>query len=534
MTSEYAALVTSTIIVAGAFLFLRLYPLRRLGSQGCDAYYFLLCAEEFRTHRRLPIVLPDLYLLEPKEQWYPPLFSVFCSLFPTGFLKEHFWLINHGLDLLVALFLVAFVGREFGAPLAVATGLIYAANAGLMLEYSNLTSRSLASLLFVGFMFAAYYGAMGSILAIAIAISFGVLLLFSHKMTVQLMWILIPALAVLEWNALWIVPLPASYLVAFAIRPRLLKNILLAHWDIVSFWYRNSHLLGAHQVHESPIYGDRQQTSTAFHRSFDRMNLPYYLKQAIHQNYFILVPVAALPLFSGLAPLDRFLVTWALVVTAWAFVTLYFPPLRCLGLGTQYFKYAQLPTLVATAALLTNSPSPVFWVLILAAAVLTIRQYILASRSLLKRESTTMGTLTKELEGIIEHIRTLNGARVICLPVHIADLVAYHARVPVLWGTHGYGFRKAEPFFPVLKRPIGDFVKQYNLTHLLLDKKFASLSNLKLERSTVAMQKGNFILVELTKDSRRNSINLRESALGSINRGNGLAVGGVSSVVEEV
>ncbi len=37
-----------------------------------------------------------------------------------------------------------------------------------------------------------------------------------------------------------------------------------------------------------------------------------------------------------------------------------------------------------------------------------------------------------------------------------------------------------EPFFPIIRRPLEDFVRQYGLTHLLLDSGYASPEELRL------------------------------------------------------
>ena len=49
-----------------------------------------------------------------------------------------------------------------------------------------------------------------------------------------------------------------------------------------------------------------------------------------------------------------------------------------------------------------------------------------------------------------------------------------------MWGTHNYGFRKAEPFFPVLRKPLEFFVSEYKLSHLLVDSNYVSPEVLKL------------------------------------------------------
>jgi hypothetical protein len=71
----------------------------------------------------------------------------------------------------------------------------------------------------------------------------------------------------------------------------------------------------------------------------------------------------------------------------------------------------------------------------------------------------------------------------------------------VLWGTHGYGFHRVEPLFPVFLRPIGDFVRDYSLTHLLLDRRYATLEELRLPSDEVVEEIGDFILFRFDEGS---------------------------------
>lgn len=56
---------------------------------------------------------------------------------------------------------------------------------------------------------------------------------------------------------------------------------------------------------------------------------------------------------------------------------------------------------------------------------------------------------------------------VMCLPQHWHDAVAYRAERPVLFGGHGYGFRRLEPLFPIIRQPVNEIVKKYDVRYLL-------------------------------------------------------------------
>jgi hypothetical protein len=56
--------------------------------------------------------------------------------------------------------------------------------------------------------------------------------------------------------------------------------------------------------------------------------------------------------------------------------------------------------------------------------------------------------------------------------VLLSEKLVHACRISVLWGTHGYGFKTVEPFFPILKKPLSEFVETYSLTHCIVDERY--------------------------------------------------------------
>ena len=69
----------------------------RKKDQGVDSWYYLSCVREFKKSKKIPIKLPN-YLLDIEEQWYPPGFSIFLSIFPFNLLKKYQSLIGPLID----------------------------------------------------------------------------------------------------------------------------------------------------------------------------------------------------------------------------------------------------------------------------------------------------------------------------------------------------------------------------------------------------------------------------------------------------
>ncbi|MCG8545562.1 MAG: hypothetical protein MJE12_15290, partial [Alphaproteobacteria bacterium] len=145
--TQSAETAIAAAVSAALFLAVRLYPIWPQRKQGCDAFNILLCAEAIRRDRRVPARVPDLFILEDAAQWYPPVFLALCALLPQTWLRRHYWLFHHLVDLGNAALLFAAVALVTGDPwLAGASVLVYAICAGLVREFASLTTRPLGLL----------------------------------------------------------------------------------------------------------------------------------------------------------------------------------------------------------------------------------------------------------------------------------------------------------------------------------------------------------------------------------------------------
>ena len=489
--------VTAAVVAIMGFLALRLYPIWINRFQGCDAYNILLCAESLRQTKRLPIRLPPVYLLEEQEQWYPPGFLILCALLPPEWLKRNYPLLNHLVDLIQ-------VAIVFGAAVAIGQPtvgilavLAYGMMPALIQEYAALNTRPLGTALQGGFLIAVFFSPMHSGAALAAA-ALGVLLFYSHKLSLQQLWFTLPILAAVTGEWRWIGWLVGLYLASALVWPRGFFGILLGHLAIVRFWHRYWPLLGAHAVRQSPIYGDGT-TRTDFYAPRGGSTMLAFAKEALHQNYFAVPALSVAVLKVPLAPSDLFLLGWTVSAYVAAILIHHLPAVRAIGLGRQYIKFGIVPSLLL---LVFNADltSEVFLLLTAAAVMLEIRQYIMVARNLRSNQQTgQIGRVSGDLDRLLDILRATPGCRVMCLPTHLCDLVAYRARIPTYWGTHSHCFdEKLADFFPVLRRSLADYVRADGLTHLLIDHTYVSPKELNLGNSELVDSYGSFDLYRLS------------------------------------
>ena len=484
------AVFISLPFLAALFFLSRLWPIWHQRNQGCDAYYFLMCAEVFHSRRRLPIVLPGLYLLEPAEQWYPPLFPVLIGLLPQHWLKEKFWLVDHLADFVVMLGLFLWTAYNAGLVWAWAVGAVYAFEPNLVSEYRSLTSRPLSVILFLALLMAGKLGANDGWEWTVLAAVIGMLIFYTHKLTMQLLCFLLPFLAWSEAEPSWIFVLGGAYLLAAIFGRGMFVKVLRAHWDIVQFWFRNWPWLGAHQVRHSPVYGTGNPGG--FHEGRGLTLWFLHARRLFIANPWILPAGMTGLLFSDLTSTEVFLLLTVAGIYLWAVATLMIPWLRCLGEGTKYTKYAEPVTLLLCASVMSHTENVWLWLMGFVCLCVQVRHYIQIAMTM-RLTPSPPSVMSQDLLPIIELFMRDPDARVLCLPLHLSDMIAYHSQRPVLWGTHGYGFRNVEPIFPVFRQPIERIIDQYKIKYLLLDTQFADPKEVGLhEGRDLLLQKGRY------------------------------------------
>ncbi|NKC11591.1 MAG: hypothetical protein GKR94_05110 [Gammaproteobacteria bacterium] len=486
------------VVIATAFavfLVLRLWPIWPSRWQGCDAFYILLSAEFLRAQRRLPIRIPRLYMLEGEEQAYPPGFLILCALLPAQWLKRYYWLLNHILDLgsAAALGAAALLTGAHWATAAAAI-MLYALTAANISEFMTLNTRPLGLLMINIFLLSAYLGIDSSSWQ-AVCITLGVVLVFCHKLSMQMLWATMPILSTVTGDWYWVALLLASYGIAFIIWPRGTWRIVYGHWVIVRFWFRNWPLLGAHAVRQSPIYGDAQ-THEHYYADASANAALRFTKDAFHHNYFVIPSVVIVATSTGSDfNFSLFLASWIASAYILGFAVHFIHWLRAIGLGRQYFKFAVLPSLLLTGIHIGPDTPVITWAAIACALVLTVRQYLLLAMASRRHPINTAND--PDLCAAIAMLRRDKDARIMALPVQLGDLIAYRTRRPVYWGTHSDVFdERLEDFFPVLRKPLHYYVED-GVNRLLLDTHYATAQILNLDESTILFRGNRYQVHQL-------------------------------------
>jgi len=475
----------------GVVLGARLIPFVWSRAYGIDNWYWKLYLEEYRRTGRIPVTLP-YYLLEHQEQWYPPLFPWLVGKLPEKVEERAGWLVAPVLDALTGVLIAGYVHFVFGMVAASVTALVYALSPVLEDYNVQLNPRTLGNLLYTALMLLLLQRNLPlPAVVFAAGLLLGLIALL-HKMTLQLtLFSLLLLSPFVGWKTASLVFL-AGLAMAFLLSGGFYWKVLLAHWDIVTFWNRNWRWLNAHQYYDSPLYAHLRSTEyrdARLHREGVRGVL-HHLKLLAGMLPASLCLFAALAIVRGdVFPESRSAFwAWFFAVESFALLTTFVPQLKCLGAGILYQFNAAVPTALLAGMLV----APGFSIWSVGAALCNGMGFLWVLRRLRQKARAGSFSVDANLRETLEKLRELPKGNVLCIPMYLCDAVAYFSRKPIAWGGHSIGFEKLEPIFPIMKIDINVFIKKYSIKYIFLFLPYAeSIKKKILEENFLLIYKNN-------------------------------------------
>lgn len=456
----------------GFAFFLRYFPqFKANGSLGVDHWYWKLYIETYRDKKQFPPVLPQ-YLLE-EHQWYPPLFPLLMARLPESVFDRFGYCVAVLIDLArMVLLMGTIIWLSNGEIVAVSiAGIVYATTPIVVSYNVQLNPRGLGalfldSLIIILISLCVFNGPLW--LWIPVFLLSGLILL-THKMSTQLFWFLClgAGILALDWRFLALVP--GSIAAAMILSRGFYWKILLAHWDVVTFWYRNWPWIGVHPIKESPIYGEKNyETPGKVHKGGLRGAISHLRYLAAYNPWVWIV----FPLFAhhiiyggGSSGISTWIFSWVISTIVFSLLTVFIPAMKCLGVGYLYLYNVSFPAALLWGMVLSRGrPGLGAWFLFAVGflaclgAVLVFYRRVLASK---------VQRVDNEFEEAINYLKNAPPGTVMCFPLQLYDIVAYRTGKDVFYGGHGYGLKLIEPTLPRFLLPVQEFTKRYNIRYLL-------------------------------------------------------------------
>ena len=465
--ADVVSAVACVAIIACA-IWTRALFIRQAAPLRVDHHYWILAAASFCRGDGLRARSDGRFLLEPREQAYPPIFGWLLSHLPQRVLSGTggVWLcqLADAAALCIGVALGVCLGLGWPGLLVLLAATLFAPT--LVAYNTQLNPRSLGNLFLMAKM-ASEVVAVGmagpwSWLFWAIAVAATAAVWLTHKMTTQLMLVLwLPWAVALGSGAAALVVLAGLLLAAVITGPAAMLFQLAAHLDIVRFWSRNWPHLGLNAVAHSPIYGTATaERRGAFHKPGLAGCLWHFRLILGYAPAMSLVPLTLM--WPGTPPAPAWLIVWTVGTLAWAMATSMVPSLKGLGAGSHYIYFGVIPSAL-WLGLAVDQGHPFAVALVAATAVVSSASLVLGWR---QRQSRS-GQVEDGYEDLVARLRTIPTARLAVIPLASADPIAAETPHSVLWGAHGYGFDQLEPIFPRITRPLGETFARYRIHRLV-------------------------------------------------------------------
>jgi hypothetical protein len=446
-------------------------------------------------------------MLEIEEQWYPPLFSGILALIPMGWLKNHGGKICQLIDILHGcIIFLAILWFSDNLIIASLSGLSYFL-AWFPLSYNTqLQPRGLANLFLTVIMVGLwFYVDTHSFYIWAGVLVLSLILIFLHKMTIQMWVVSLLGFGVWAWDWKILLLIPASVLFALVISKGFYIKMMKAHWDIVSFWHENIKYLGSHQYYESALYRKEEFISTAFHQRGWSHQARKLFSLYKYNAFILLLPVLAYhAIHYPQGKLENYLWMWLGLVCLWTLLTTFIPYFQALGGGHYYIYQTFFPLFLLTGlSIKSMSASLQGWLFVAwgIGFVYSVVKWERYCRSVPGQKTLTVGNDLKE---VLDFLKRLTKDGVYCIPFTLPDATAYWTRKKVFWGGHSYGLHgMLKPYFPIMKEDVRGTLKNQPLNYLLFWRGYLnSLKEIGLEAGKdirYLFSKGEYELYEVVK-----------------------------------
>jgi len=171
--------------------------------------------------------------------------------------------------------------------------------------------------------------------------------------------------------------------------------------------------------------------------------------------------------------------------------------LRCIGEGYRYLEMVALPASIIASWLffsLINTQYSLITMLGYAAAFTINFGLILYVHYKIIRDRNR--SVTPEMSEAFKFLnRQKKIFRILCIPHQNTTNVLYHTKHQVFVNADNKGLTEVQSVYPVIKWPLADTIRKYNLNLIFLKESFAKIKELRLKNYREIFRSGDIILV---------------------------------------
>ena len=455
---------------------------------GNDGYYFRLGRKAFLKNKTIKFDLSKHYALEYSIQRYPPLFPLFLSIFSDEFLEKFSWVISPIIDSLLCTTIAAsayILTQNYNSVIVASLFYVFAFSAHN--ETSFLTSRQFAAMLFfMSSLFAVLYITNDNYLFLILSSVVGSLILLSHRFTTQGFFL---AFVIMSFFNYWfLIIILLSIVFALLISGGFYWKVFLCNLDFVKYWNKNYSGLGAHQIKDSPAYNLRDNGSNFLFQKNLKSHLLFEISYILQNIYILLIILIVIISFkspkiytySGLLTLSVYFI---------GILSYHLPFLRGIGFGSQYGKLS-LSIGLFTVGIYYNENNLIInllsYILLGLSIIYAIRIFYKFIKNI---EKTKKENILKwdyaRMKEMLNFIQNENIDLILTVPTNYHDLITYHTGKKVFWGNHSSPTEVWGGVLPYFKKKVTKLVEKWNISHILIDKRFTNEDELQINYECV-------------------------------------------------
>ena len=196
-------------------------------------------------------------------------------------------------------------------------------------------------------------------------------------------------------------------------------------------------------------------------------------------------------------------IPWSVFLLAVGILIRSFKCVEHMGEGERYIEYAGLP--IAVIGSLTvyylYSINPVLAVIAFVFLILfaeLIPAFYIQQKVIINDKERSV---SKELWKIFDYIDKIEAdVRLMCIPQLMSPSVMYFTKAKVLCTDNSIShITDLADVLPIIKKPLLEILKKYNINYLLLNEHYAKFDELKLNKDAVRIvqEKGTFLLLKV-------------------------------------
>lgn len=474
---------------------------------GIDTWRHLLLADYVRKHHRIPTVLKEQYIFSSGNPGYPPVIYLILSLFSKNFTERYQFIFAPIFDAIqnYSIFYFAYLITN-DILSSISAQVIAALTPIAVIEASNLSTRTLSYLIFsLSFFPLILFTTTHMYVWLFIAFVMLLVLFLTHKFAIQAYLFTALGLSIVESNPFYILFFVSTFIFIYVCIGSIYRPILKEHLSILKFWSSNIQYRFIHQFRGEQ---KSKEVSDFVHRlyllSFKNPYIYIFGNNPWVGIFFILTIIS----FTQNVQISSIIINenmfnklhiWVYVSVIVAMLTLSIKRLRFLGEGNRYLGYGIIPISIVLGSYMPSLLNR-YGILFIARIILLLLALVISIvyvqiKVVLKDR---MRTITPELWDCIAHLNKFEGkARIAIFPLQFGDALTYFIKGKVLTTYNNAGLSNLSDIYPVVKIPIDELIKKFDLNFILFDKNHVTLKELAITKYSIIKKDGGYILLKV-------------------------------------